>query len=55
MYRLIAAEFRTVFTTWLLLWLFLMWMRLTALRHLLAINFASDPDNPSPRQPGPVG
>ena len=48
MRRLIAGEFRKLFTTWLWLWLLLGCIALTVLSASLAIAFAGDADNPTP-------
>jgi len=48
MRRLIAAEFRKLFSTRLWLWLLLGAMALTALYATLAIAFGDNPNNPTP-------
>jgi ABC-type transport system involved in multi-copper enzyme maturation permease subunit len=48
MRRLVAGELQKVLATRLWLWLLLTSMALTALYLFLAINFADNPDNPSP-------
>src|SRR5262245_1585919 len=53
--RLVAAEFGKLFATRLWLWLLLVAMALTALYLFLAINFADNPDNPSPPLSSPDG
>jgi ABC-2 type transport system permease protein len=55
MRRLIAAEFQKLFATRLWLWLLLVAFALTTLYLFLGINFANNPDNPSPPLSSPDG
>lgn len=55
MFRLIAAEFRKLFASWLWLWLLLGSVGITALYTSLAIAFGDDPDNPTPPLSTPEG
>lgn len=55
MSRLVAAEFRKLFTTRLWVWLLLGSMALTALFTSLAIAFGDQPGNPTPPLSSPEG